>query len=141
MRLGRGAARAWAALMRVPLGGRPLGGWGALPGYNALHGYLHAHGLPAGPEAFAQGPLRRFLELAAADGLGPGERVRVLEHARHWIDRMEKAADAPPGRAAELRRLVGLELDALARDRGELGAWIGKVVRGGHTHHAPPPFP
>lgn len=74
--------------------------WTAVQGYNHLHGLLWDYGLPPSPGEFASGPLRTFFELALAPGLGPGERCRILEHARLWADRARDAYSAPAAAAA-----------------------------------------
>lgn len=116
-------------------------GWDKADAYHTLHRRLAVEGPPADPAAFAAGPLRRFLELACEDGLSPGERVRILEHARHWVAETERRLAGRPEREAELRRTIDRELDALVQTRGDLGVWVGEVLRGPYTHHAPPPAP
>ena len=124
---------------RILFGLRSAKKWTAVEGYNHLHGLLWDYGLPPSPGEFARGPLRTFFEFSLAPGLGPGERCRILEHARLWADRARDAYSAPAA-AAAFSAAIGDETARLTA-MGAQGRWVAEVFEGDDTHHAAPLFP
>lgn len=127
------------AIRRLLFKFRSADKWHAVEGYNELHGLLWRYGLPSVPSEFAEGPLRKFFQLALEPGQSAAQRCRILEHARHWAGRARDSfSDART--AAELSAAIAEQVDRV-NDIGPSGEWVVKVFQGNALHHAAPVFP